>query len=58
MGVHGHPIVWRVTPHSRNATLHTLDFSDNQISDVGAAAIGEGLRCVFTSRTFASWLLV
>ena len=35
-----------VNPHRHNATLQTLDLVCNQIGDVGAAAIGEGLRCV------------
>ncbi len=47
-----------VTSHRHNATLHTLKMTENQIGDVGAAAIGEGLRCVPTSRVLASLLLV
>ena len=43
-----------VSPHRHNATLHTLGLSLNQIGDVGAAAIGKGLRCVPTYRTLAS----
>jgi hypothetical protein len=35
-----------VNPHRHNTTLHTLVLNDNRIGDVGAAAIGEGLRCV------------
>ena len=35
-----------VNPHRHNATLQTLDLRYNKIGDVGAAAIGEGLRCV------------
>jgi hypothetical protein len=35
-----------VNLHRHNATLQRLDLSDNKIGDVGAAAIGEGLRCV------------
>ena len=47
-----------MTPHRHNATLHTLELKFNQIGDVGAAAIGEGLRCVDTNRVFASLVLV
>ena len=47
-----------MTPHRHNATLHTLDLKWNQIGDVGAASIGEGLWCVHTDRATASWLLV
>ena len=35
-----------VNPHRHNATLQTLNLGNNQIGAVGAAAIGEGLRCV------------
>ena len=47
-----------VSPHRHNATLHTLYLENNQIGDVGAAAIGEGLRCVHTVRAVFSLLLV
>ena len=47
-----------MSPHRHNATLHTLQLYDNKISAVGAASIGEGLRCVHTDRATASWLLV
>ena len=47
-----------VSPHRHNATLHTLKLERNEIGDVGAASIGEGLRCVHTDRATASWLLV
>ena len=47
-----------VSPHRHNATLHTLELFNNQIGAVGAAAIGEGLRCVPTSRACASLLWV
>jgi hypothetical protein len=58
MGVHDHPTVVRVNPHRHNATLHTLWLNDNQIDDVGAAAIGEELRFVHTYCACASLLLV
>ncbi len=32
--------------HRHNATLRQLELHRNHIGDVGAAAIGEGLRCV------------
>ncbi len=34
------------SPLRHNATLQRLELSRNQIGDDGAAAIGEGLRCV------------
>ncbi len=42
-----------VNPHRPNATLHTLELEGNQIGDVGAAAIVEGLRCVPTYRAIS-----
>jgi hypothetical protein len=41
-----------------NATLQTLDLGLNEIGVVGAAAIGDGLRCVPTLRAIASLLMV
>ncbi len=35
-----------MNPHRYNATLQKLNLSNNRIGEVGAAAIGEGLRCV------------
>jgi hypothetical protein len=35
-----------VNPYRQNASLQTLRLQLNQIGDVGAAAIGESLRCV------------
>jgi hypothetical protein len=40
-----HPNMWRVILHRHNATLRSLHLCGRQIGDVGAAAIGEGLRC-------------
>ncbi len=35
-----------MNPPRHNATLHALHLQGNEIGDIGAAAIGEGLRCV------------
>ncbi len=44
-------------PHRRNATLQTLNLKFNQIGHVGAAAIGEGLRCVYNYHDYACSVL-
>ncbi len=45
-------------PLRHNATLQTLELNSNQIGNVGAAAIGEGLWCVHPDRDLASLLCV
>jgi hypothetical protein len=45
-----------VNPHRHNATLQALSLESNQIGDIGAAAICEGLRCVKYYCVFSSIL--
>ena len=45
-------------PRRHNTAWQTLDMQYNQIGDVGAAAIGEGLRCVHDDCARPDFLLV